>query len=106
MVWSIKEAEKRNCNIKLISSRVLSNYLFIYYTYLQNNNNQEKTLLLKWIKELGLLYEKYKNEIDTKEMKIILKNYLKDYNFDEKVLLPNLTFYDFHKLVISENNSI
>lgn len=106
MVWSIKEAEKRNGNIKLISSRVLSNYLFIYYTYLQNNNNQEKTLLLKWIKELGLLYEKYKNEIDTKEMKIILKNYLKDYNFDEKVLLPNLTFYDFHKLVISENNSI
>lgn len=103
MAWSLMEAKKRDCANKVIANRCFSNYIYIYYKYLENSDDNKRKLLLKWVYDLGILYEEYKVYLSKESINNILKNYFKESNFDESVMLPNITFNEFHEKVLMIN---
>ena len=72
-LWSIKEAEKRNFDIKIVLTMLNQTLMFLYFTYEIYYNEIFKDELLLWTKELILYYNNNRKIID--HDKISKRNY-------------------------------
>ena len=95
MIWSVKEAEKRNYNKNKAAYLLLSTYSYIYYNYM---NEIRYDLFI--MNELEKYYSKYEKYLSDSEKKDIMKSKFNYLIFSQNMgNFPEITFDQFRKMI-------
>lgn len=94
MNWAIKEAEKRNLDMKLVFETSLGVLVAMYFYYLDLYELYDVSYILKWSKELKNTFTKYFNKYGSVKMiDYFVEEKKKEY--DDKEINYLLNFYEF-----------
>ncbi len=89
MVWAVKNAEQMNLKPEKIADIVFNSVYYVYFRYLDYNNELQKNKILLWTSNLYDLYYKYDKYLNEKDKSGIYFNY---YNYE---IVPYISVIDF-----------
>lgn len=94
--WAIEEAEKRNVSEKSLAIKSISGLSVMYHSYLDLFDEYDVSKILKWSIPLYLKYLKYQQIADTYEQQALNLEEFKD---NEKVKNSNIPFSEFKEKI-------
>lgn len=98
MEWAMKEAEKRNLNMKIVFETSLGVLVAMYYYYLELYGKYDVSYILKWSKGVKAIYIKYFKDYGS----VFMVDYFlqeKQKEYTDKEVNYVLDFYEFLKKI-------